>query len=1061
MADLRSQVQQALFASHTLGNELGGGGMSRVFAATETALGRKVVVKVLPPEMAEGLSVERFKREIQLAARLQHAHIVPVLTAGEIGELPYYTMPFVDGHSLRARLGSGEPLPITEVIAVLRDVAKALAYAHKQGVVHRDIKPENVLLSEGSAVVADFGIAKALAASRKGESGGTLTQIGTSLGTPAYMAPEAAAADPGTDHRADIYAFGTMAYEMLAGRTPFNNRTPQKLLAAQMSERPQSIDEIRADVPPLLAQLVMKCLEKDADDRPQSAADLVRVLESVTSGGGMPAMPEILLGGRRRLGRALATYALSFIGVAILAKAAIIVLGLPDWVFPGALIIMALGLPVILFTAFVHHGAHQALTASTITPGGTPTMHSTMTRIAVKASPWVSWRKTATGGVIALGAFILLVGGFMTLRAMGIGPAGSLLASGKLKSNEQLLVTDFAATGSDTSLGSAVTEAVRADLGESSVISVVPTSTVGAALTRMQRPTSSRLDLALAREVAQREGVRAVVDGNVRQLGSGYLLSLRLVAAESGDEMASYHETIDGPKELISAVDKLVRQLRGKIGESLRAVRANPALEDVTTPSLEALKKYAAGVRAADMEADYPKAIGLLREAVVEDSTFAAAYRKLGIVLSNIDRPREQSDSAFERAYRYRDRLTDRERNLAVGSYYFIGPGRDRQKAAAAYEAVLEHDSLDYVALNNYSIILGDRREWDRSEDLLRRSTRSGRAGLQSVVNLVLAQLAQKKVEQADSTVAAALRTHPDNDLISVLVPSVLYARGLVDSSAHVLARDRTRGSDVASVATYRLADIEMLRGHLASSARLSMDADALDSARGSPRAPLSRSLDSAFVAAWFLEQPAQSVRLLDAALARTPLRSISELRRPSLRVAATYALAGRPDRARSILTQYSADMRDSALRNEQEPELHNTLAEIALAERRPMDAAAEFRKGDRRADGPADGCEPCALTRLGRAYDQANMVDSTIAIYERYLAEPDILGSFPLLGATYTAGIHKRLGELYEARGDREKALSHDLAFIALWKDADPELQPKVAEVRARAARLKDSERK
>jgi len=1061
MADLRSQVQQALSASHTLGNELGGGGMSRVFAATETALGRKVVVKVLPPEMAEGLSVERFKREIQLAARLQHAHIVPVLTAGEIGELPYYTMPFVDGHSLRARLGSGEPLPITEVIAVLRDVAKALAYAHKQGVVHRDIKPENVLLSEGSAVVADFGIAKALAASRKGEVSGTLTQIGTSLGTPAYMAPEAAAADPGTDHRADIYAFGIMAYEMLAGRTPFNNRTPQKLLAAQMSERPQPIDEIRADVPPLLAQLVMKCLEKDADDRPQSAADLVRVLESVTSGGGMPAMPEILLGGRRRLGRALATYALSFIGVAILAKASIIVLGLPDWVFPGALIMMALGLPVILFTAFVHHGAHQALTASTITPGGTPTMHSTMTRIAVKASPWVSWRKTATGGVIALAVFALLVGGFMTLRALGIGPAGSLLASGKLKSNEQLLVTDFAATGSDTSLGSAVTEAVRADLGESSVISVVPTSTVSAALTRMQRPTSSRLDLALAREVAQREGVRAVVDGNVRQLGGGYLLSLRLVAAESGDEMASYHETIDGPKELIPAVDKLVRQLRGKIGESLRAVRANPALEDVTTPSLEALKKYAAGVRASDVEGDYPKAIGLLREAVAEDSTFAAAYRKLGIVLSNIDRPREQSDSAFERAFRYRDRLTDRERNLAVGSYYFIGPGRDRQKAAAAYEAILEHDSMDYVALNNYSIILGDRQEWARSEAVLRRSSSSGHAGLQAVVNLVLAQLAQKKVDQADSTVAAALQAHPDNDLVSALVPAVLYARGLVDSTAHVLTRDRARGSFVASFATYRLADIEMLRGHLASSARLSMDADAIDSARGSPRAPLSRALDSAFVAGWFLEQPAQSVRLLDAALARTPLRSISESRRPSLRVAATYALAGRPDRARAILAQYSSEMRDSALRNEQEPELHNTLAEIALAERRPMDAVTEFRKGARRADGPADGCEPCTLTRLGRAYDQANMVDSTIAIYERYLAEPDILGPFPLLGATYTAGIHKRLGELYEAKGDREKALSHDLAFVALWKDADPELQPKVAEVRARAARLKDSERR
>jgi tRNA A-37 threonylcarbamoyl transferase component Bud32/tetratricopeptide (TPR) repeat protein len=1059
--ELRDQLQSTLGSSYTLGHELGGGGMSRVFAATETSLGRQVVVKVLPPEMAEGVSIERFKREIQLAAQLRHPHIVPVLAAGVSNGLPYYTMPLEEGHSLRARLAKSGPMPVTEVISVLRDVAKALAYAHERGVVHRDIKPDNVLLTGGAAVVTDFGVAKALAASKREDIGVTLTQIGSSLGTPAYMAPEQAAADTNSNHRADIYAFGVMAYEMLAGRPPFYGKSGQKLLAAQMGERPEPIADVRPDVPPVLAQLVMKCLEKDADDRPQSATDLVRVLETVTSGGSMPAMPEILLGGRRRLWRVLATYALSFVGVAILAKAAIIVLGLPDWVFPGALIMMALGLPVILFTAFVHHGTHQAMTSSMLTPGGSRAAHSTMTRIAVKASPWVSWRRTAIGGMIALGAFAVLVGGFMILRALGIGPAGSLLASGKLKSNEQLIVTDFAATGSDTSLGSAVTEAVRADLGESSVISVVPTSAVGAALTRMQRPTSSRLDLELAREVAQREGVRAVVDGNVRQLGSGYLLSLRLVAAESGDEMASYHETIDGPKELISAVDKLVRQLRGKIGESLKAVRANPALEDVTTPSLEALKKYAAGVRASDMEADYPKAIGLLREAVAEDSTFAAAYRKLGIVLSNIDRPREQSDSAFERAFRYRDRLTDRERNLAVGSYYFIGPGRDRQKAAAAYEAILEHDSLDYVALNNYSIILGDRREWDRSEAVLRRSTSSGHAGLQAVVNLVLAQLAQKKIEQADSTVAAALRTHPDNDLVSALVPAVLYARGLVDSTAHVLARDRTRGSFVASFATYRLADIEMLRGHLASSARLSMDADAIDSVRGSPRAPLSRALDSAFVAGWFLEQPAQSVRLLDAALARTPLRSISESRRPSLRVAATYALAGRPDRARAILTQYSAEMRDSALRNEQEPELHNTLAEIALAERRPMDAVAEFRKGDRRADGPADGCEPCALTRLGRAYDQANMVDSTIAIYERYLAEPDILGPFPLVGATYAAGVHKRLGELYEAKGDREKALSHALAFPALWKDADPELQPKVAEVRAPAARLRDSERR
>ena len=282
-ADFRAQLQQSLGSTCTIERELGSGGMSRVFVAREATMGREIVIKVLPPETSGTVSAERFKREIQVAARLQHPHIVPLLSAGESDGLPFYTMPFVKGESLRARLTRNGELSVQEALHLLRDVASALAYAHAEGVVHRDIKPENILLSGGVAVVADFGVAKAMdvAVTEGGSARSGLTSLGVALGTPAYMSPEQATADPNVDHRADIYAFGCVAYEMFAGRSPFAGRPPQQLLAAHVSEMPEPLLKRRASVPPALAALVMKCLEKRAGDRPQSADELIVALDTI------------------------------------------------------------------------------------------------------------------------------------------------------------------------------------------------------------------------------------------------------------------------------------------------------------------------------------------------------------------------------------------------------------------------------------------------------------------------------------------------------------------------------------------------------------------------------------------------------------------------------------------------------------------------------------------------------------------------------------------------------------------------------------------------------------
>ena len=279
MTDTLDRLRAALADRYVLERELSGGAMSRVFVAEETSLGRKVVIKLLPPELAATLSVDRFRREIQLAASLQHPHIVPLLAAGEAGDLLFYSMPLVEGESLQARLRRDGELPVPEAIRVLRDVADALSYAHRHGVVHRDIKPANVLVSDGHALVTDFGVAKALDQARQS----SLTSTGLALGTPTYMAPEQAAADPHTDHRADIYALGVLGYEILTGQPPFTAPTAQAVVAAHLTQAPTPLAVLRPSVPPALASLVMRCLEKRPADRWQSAGELLQALESFST----------------------------------------------------------------------------------------------------------------------------------------------------------------------------------------------------------------------------------------------------------------------------------------------------------------------------------------------------------------------------------------------------------------------------------------------------------------------------------------------------------------------------------------------------------------------------------------------------------------------------------------------------------------------------------------------------------------------------------------------------------------------------------------------------------
>jgi len=287
ITDSLDRLTAAIADCYLLQREIGAGGMATVYLAEDLKHHRKVAMKVLRPELAATLGPERFAKEIEVAARLQHPHILPLHDSGEVAGFFYYVMPYVEGETLRDRLARTGELPIPEAVRLLGEIADALAVAHRAGVVHRDIKPENILLSGRHAMVMDFGIAKAVTESADRAK---LTTVGVALGTPAYMAPEQAAAEPAMDHRVDIYAVGVLGYELLTGHPPFPGGTAQQILAAQVTRAPEPIAACRPSVPPALAAAIMKCLEKRPADRYQSADELVAVFEPLAtpSGGATP-----------------------------------------------------------------------------------------------------------------------------------------------------------------------------------------------------------------------------------------------------------------------------------------------------------------------------------------------------------------------------------------------------------------------------------------------------------------------------------------------------------------------------------------------------------------------------------------------------------------------------------------------------------------------------------------------------------------------------------------------------------------------------------------------------
>ncbi|WP_053333871.1 serine/threonine protein kinase [Gemmatimonas phototrophica] len=1057
MDDLLPRLQRSFDATHSIERELGGGGMSRTYLATERALNRRVVIKVLAPELLAGVSVERFKREVLLAAQLQHPHVVPVIASGDAEGLPWFTMPFVDGPSLRQRLTAGA-MPIGEVIAVLRDVARALAFAHGRGVVHRDIKPDNVLLSEGSATVTDFGIAKAISASQKAAPvGATLTKAGMSVGTPAYMSPEQAAGDASTDHRADLYAFGAMAYEMLAGRPPFVSESPTRLLAMQMTEPPRPVTQLRPDTPPALADLVMTCLAKEPDARPKAAADLSRVLDAVVTTGSGAAAPVVLRGGAVPFAHMLAMWGAATTVVLAVTWAATVTVGLPTWAMTGASLLMGIGLVALLFTGWVQRASYRQLTTTpTLTPGGGAMPMGTMATLAIKASPHVSWQRTWKGGVVAVTSFVLLLGGFMTARAYGIGPVGSLIAKGALAANEKLILTDFKSPASDTSLGVTITEALRADLAQSRSIRVLSRANVRDVLRLMRRSNDAGVDLSLAREVATREGIKAIVDGEIVQLGNGYVVAARLLTTQTGDELGAFRETASNLDELLPAVERMSRALRERIGESFKDIRAAAPLERVTTSSVEALKLYVRGMRAIEEQDDIGTGGPLLEEAIRLDPGFAMAYRKYAVSLGNRrTADRSKIVQMLVKAYELRDRLSESERLLTTASYWSTGPREDIRQAVAALEALRQRDSTYFPAINNLGVLKTGIGDFRGAADDFRAAAR-----LEPGIVTGWTNLAGQLVELGEFTQLLAAADSAEKALgenSDAPWRMRAWTLGRPEQAAEAEAFFTKALGRFADRMTLRidfsrgLSSALRRQGRVREAQRLQALADSGVASQGQTPDGLQTTLERAQDAAVLGNDTASARRLAQEAIKRYDWRAANDADRQYGRWGVSLLRAGLPDLARQMADSLGKRFATSNVRDDGRM-LALLRGELAMHEKQ-FDTAINTLQAAI-TNYPENGVGQFGPS-LALAYIRAERPDSAIAVFERYLASNSrsrINGT----GPRFEAVAFERLGSLYEDKGNKAKALQHYEMLLGLWKNADPELQPLVRDVRARVERLR-----